>query len=140
MAIYPADSTIDMIAKAVLDSSKSRIGALGATFKEICPDLQKCKIVDLIKQLRSLSDPISIRNPFADPKEVQSLSNISFKEKQTIGSVGAFVVAFVDKIYRYTRLEQIWHLCLSNYAILGHFKFTFYKQRLLDSDFEVVRL
>ena len=140
MVTCVTDLTIDTIVEDLNNLYRSGIRVLGATFKEICPDIQKCKVVDLIKQLKSLSNPISIRNPFADPKEVRSLSNISLKEKQTIGSVGAFVVAFVDKIYRYTRLEQICHLCPSNYAILGHFKFTFYKQRLLDSGFEVVRL
>ena len=113
MAIYAAGSIIDIIVKAGHDLSKSRVGFLGATFKENCLGVPNTKVVVLTQRLKSFKISVSF---------------------------GAPVLADVHTIYRYMRHKQLRHICPSENDILEDLKSIFDKQEFIDSDFEVFRL
>ena len=52
MAKYSARSIVKMMITSGINVYNSRIGVLGITFKENCPDIRNSKIIDLIHELR----------------------------------------------------------------------------------------
>ena len=53
MARYMVKKVIQKMLRNGIDVSKSKIGVLGVTFKENCPDIRNSKIIDVIDELNS---------------------------------------------------------------------------------------
>jgi UDP-N-acetyl-D-galactosamine dehydrogenase len=140
MAFYAANSIIERMEKSGLDISNSRIGVLGITFKENCPDIRNSKIFDFIKQLQVRRASVSVCDPWADPTEVKKVHNINLINQDKIGSVDTLVVAVGHGIYRDLKIEQLRKICPSKNAILADLKSIYDKRKLIDSGFEVFRL
>lgn len=140
MAIHAANSIIERMSKLGLDISKSRIGVLGITFKENCPDIRNSKIFDLIIKLQSYGAEIMVCDPWADPKQVQSVYNVSLIDQESIGPVDTLIVAVGHTIYRNMKIEELRKICPTDKAILGDLKSIYDKKKLIDSGFEVFRL
>ena len=140
MAFYAANSIIERMAKSGFDISNSRIGVLGITFKENCPDIRNSKIFDFIGQLQVHRASVSVCDPWADPKEVKKVHNISLIDQDKIGTVDTLVVAVGHSIYRDLKIEQLRKICPGENAILADLKSIYEKQKLIDSGFEVFRL
>ncbi|MBF1987463.1 nucleotide sugar dehydrogenase, partial [Enterobacter asburiae] len=51
MARYVARNTIKLMLQNGIDVPRSKVGVLGVTFKENCPDIRNSKVADLIKEL-----------------------------------------------------------------------------------------
>jgi UDP-N-acetyl-D-galactosamine dehydrogenase len=71
MGRYVARSTIKQMLVRGIDVARSRIGVLGITFKENCPDIRNSKVLDIVKELRSYGVEVVICDPHADPHEVR---------------------------------------------------------------------
>lgn len=54
MARYVARNTIKLMLQNGIDVPRSKVGVLGVTFKENCPDIRNSKVADLIKEPRIL--------------------------------------------------------------------------------------
>ncbi len=53
MARYAAKSIVKRMLQNGIDVARSKVGVLGLTFKENCPDIRNSKVVDLIRELES---------------------------------------------------------------------------------------
>ncbi|MDD9850134.1 hypothetical protein BZG30_33430, partial [Escherichia coli] len=51
MARYVARNTIKLMLQNGIAVPRSKVGVLGVTFKENCPDIRNSKVADLIKEL-----------------------------------------------------------------------------------------
>ena len=51
MAQYVAQTTIKLMLNNKLNVATAKVGILGITFKENCPDIRNSKIIDMIKEL-----------------------------------------------------------------------------------------
>ena len=56
MSYYASKDVINKIKQSNLSKTKTKIGVLGVTFKENCPDTRNSKIFDIIKQINSISE------------------------------------------------------------------------------------
>ena len=54
-----------------IDVARSRVGVMGFTFKENCPDVRNSKVVDIVKELQSYGIDVVVADPHADPHEVE---------------------------------------------------------------------
>ena len=55
MARYAARNVIKRMLQNGIDVARSKVGVMGITFKENCPDIRNSKVVDLVKELQSLA-------------------------------------------------------------------------------------
>ncbi len=140
MAFYAADSIIKLMVKSGFDVAKSRIGVLGITFKENCPDIRNSKIFDLIKQLQHHKASVCVCDPWADPTEVKEIHNIKLIDQDAMEAVDTLVVAVGHSIYRDLEIEQLRKICPNKNAILADLKSIFDKKKLLGSGFNLFRL
>ncbi len=99
MGRYVARNTIKMMLKRGVDVARCRIGVMGITFKENCPDIRNSKVVDLVKELQDHGAEVIVSDPKADPHEVFEEYGIKMGEL-TAGSVDALVVAVGHNEYR----------------------------------------
>ena len=53
MARYVARNTIKLMLQNGLDVPRCRVGVLGVTFKENCPDIRNSKVVDMVREFQS---------------------------------------------------------------------------------------
>ncbi len=77
----------------------AKVGILGLTFKEDCPDLRNSKVEDLIKELRSYGIEPVIHDAMADPAEAKSIYNVSLSELSAFSECELVIVAVSHKDY-----------------------------------------
>ena len=140
MAVFAAQSIVKRLLKLGLNVSECKIGVMGITFKENCPDVRNSKIVDLINELDSWGALVSVCDPWADPNEVQNVYNISLVKQESMGTVDALIVAVGHNVYRSMQIKELRKICPGENAVLGDLKSIYDKQKLIDSGFEVFRL
>ncbi len=95
MGKHVATETIKlMINKGILVSG-SEILILGITFKENCPDVRNTKVIDIINELKTYSTNLTIVDPWANGKEVQSEYNILTQTKLPVNKLYDAIVLAV---------------------------------------------
>jgi UDP-N-acetyl-D-glucosamine/UDP-N-acetyl-D-galactosamine dehydrogenase len=70
MGIYAAKELIKLLIKTEKNIPKTKILALGATFKEDISDVRNSKVFDLVDELKTYGVEVVITDPFADASEV----------------------------------------------------------------------
>ena len=140
MADYAANSIIERMEKSGLDISTARIGVLGITFKENCPDIRNSKVFDLIKRLQFHKANVSVCDPWADPADVKKIHGIDVIAEEKLGPVDTLVVAVGHSVYRKLTIQQIRKICPNENAILADLKSIFDKKKLMGSGYKVFRL
>ena len=140
MAVYAANSIIERMNKSGLDITKTRIGVLGITFKENCPDIRNSKVFDLIKRLQFHKANVSVCDPWADPEDVKKIHGIDLIAEENFGPVDTLVVAVGHSVYRNLTIEQLRKICPYEKTLLADLKSIFDKKKLIGAGYEVFRL
>ena len=76
MGEYIASEVIKCMIKKNIAVKGSNILVLGITFKENCPDVRNTKVIDLVHALKDYGTNITIHDPWADEKEVETEYNL----------------------------------------------------------------
>ena len=71
MARYVARSTIQRMLQLGMDAPRCKVGIMGITFKENCPDIRNSKVVDMVREFAHWGMQVVVADPVADPAEVQ---------------------------------------------------------------------
>lgn len=99
MGRYVARNVIKRMLQNGLDVPRCRVGVLGITFKENCPDIRNSKVVDLVHELRDHGTQVVVVDPHADPAEVHEECGITLAGLDA-GPFDALVVAVAHREYR----------------------------------------
>ena len=100
MGRYIARNTVKLMLKNGLDVARCRIGVLGVTFKENCPDIRNSKVVDLIRELQDHGAEVVVTDPHADAAEVAATYGITLGRIDAGAPVDTLVVAVAHREYR----------------------------------------
>jgi UDP-N-acetyl-D-galactosamine dehydrogenase len=128
MARYAARNVIKLMLKNGIDVSKSKVGVMGITFKEDCPDIRNSKVVDLIKEFQAWGVNIVVADPYADADEVFHEYGVKLNTMDELSSVDALVVAVGHKVYRNMELSQIKKMLKSEKPVLADLKALYDRQ------------
>ena len=93
MGRYVAESVVKNIIKADLHVRNARVGILGFTFKENCPDTRNTKIIDIYNELKEYGIVASVADPAADSDEAKRLYGIEFVSMNEIKDMDAVILA-----------------------------------------------
>lgn len=119
---------------------KSRVGILGATFKEDCPDLRNSKVFDLISLLKLDDVDVKLCDPVADPEQVIKLSDIELVDIDSLSDLDALIVAVGHSEFRELTFERIQSFFNPETLILADLKSLYEPNEYLQNGFEVFRL
>lgn len=140
MARYVARNTIRMMLKNGMDVPRSRIGVMGITFKENCPDIRNSKIVDMIHEFQAWGGDVIVADPWASAQEVQHEYGISLGRIDAEHPVDALVVAVGHNEFRQLSPEQLRTVCRSEHPVLADVKSLYCRQQASEAGFTVFRL
>ncbi|CAM4146867.1 Nucleotide sugar dehydrogenase [Comamonas aquatilis] len=140
MARYVARTTIKRMLQNGLDVPRCRIGVLGITFKENCPDIRNSKVADMVREFESWGAQVVVADAWADAAEVQHEYGISLGQISPEQPVDALVVAVGHNEYRALTPLQLKALTRSNQPVLADVKSLYDRHAMADSGFSVFRL
>ncbi|TDM09579.1 MAG: Vi polysaccharide biosynthesis protein VipA/TviB [Ideonella sp. MAG2] len=140
MGRYVARNTIKRMLQQGLDVPRCRVGVLGMTFKENCPDTRNSKVIDLIRELQDHGTTVVVVDPHADAGEVQHEYGIALARLEDEAPFDALVVAVAHREYRALGVNDLKALVRGDQPVLADVKALYDRQALADAGFHVFRL
>jgi UDP-N-acetyl-D-galactosamine dehydrogenase len=140
MGRYVARNTIKQMLRCKHDVAKSRVGVLGVTFKENCPDTRNSKVVDIVRELQSWGVEVVVADPHADGHELHEEYGLSLGTVDPAHQVDALVVAVAHSEFRAMTPQQLRGLVRSEHPVLIDVKSLYRRADLEAAGFHVWRL
>jgi len=140
MARYVARNTIKLMLQNGLDVPRCRVGVLGVTFKENCPDIRNSKVVDMVREFQAWGVDVVVADPWASAEEVHHEYGLALGVIDAAHSVDALVVAVGHNQYRHARLEDLRALCRGSKPVLADVKSLYDRHAAAATGFTVFRL
>jgi UDP-N-acetyl-D-galactosamine dehydrogenase len=123
MARYAARNVIKRMLQNGIDVPRSKIGVMGITFKENCPDIRNSKVADLVKELQAWGAQVVVTDPWADAAEVQHEYGITLGSISPDAPVDSLIVAVGHTEYRHMQPGELRALCGHNHQpVIGDLK------------------
>jgi UDP-N-acetyl-D-galactosamine dehydrogenase len=140
MGRYVARNLVKRMLQNGLDVPRCRVGVLGITFKENCPDIRNSKVVDLIHELRDHGTQVVVVDPHADAAEVQHECGIALATLAGEPPFDALVVAVAHREYRAMTPQQVRALVRGARPVVADVKALYPPQALAALGCSVFRL
>jgi UDP-N-acetyl-D-glucosamine/UDP-N-acetyl-D-galactosamine dehydrogenase len=140
MSSHVAESIVKRMTRNGIDISKSKVGVLGITFKENCPDIRNTKIINLINDLKSWSIDVHVVDPWADKTEVLNEYSIELINLNELNNLDSIIVAVGHDEFRNLELTDLKALCSFEKPVFADIKSIYEKQQILDLGFTLFRL
>ena len=134
MAQYVAQTTIKLMLNNKLNVATAKVGILGITFKENCPD------IDMIKEIEQWGINVVVSDPWADAEEVKDEYGLNLVNIDENNPVDALVVAVGHKEYRTLSAETLRSFVRSDKPVLVDVKSLFDRSTLSEQGFTIFRL
>ena len=107
MGKYVAESTVKQMIAAGLPIRNTRVGLLGFTFKENCPDTRNTKVIDIVKELKEYGVEVAIYDPIADANEAKMLYGVEFIDKSELKDMDAVILAVAHEEFKSMTADEI---------------------------------
>lgn len=140
MARYVARNTIKHMLKNGIDVPRAKIGVLGITFKENCPDIRNSKVEDLIKEFQTWGAQVVVCDPWADAEEVRQEYGVELSIINAEHPVDSLVVAVGHNEFRHLSPEQLRSYVNNPKPVIADVKSLFNRDELTAQGFTVFRL
>ncbi|AUX90975.1 Vi polysaccharide biosynthesis UDP-N-acetylglucosamine C-6 dehydrogenase TviB [Acinetobacter sp. ACNIH1] len=140
MARYVARNTIKHMLKNSIDVPRAKIGVLGITFKENCPDIRNSKVEDLIKEFQAWGAQVVVCDPWADAEEVRQEYGVELSTIDADHPVDSLVVAVGHNEFRTLTPEQLRTYVNASKPVIADVKSLFNREALSAQGFTVFRL
>ncbi len=140
MARYVARNTIKHMLKNSIDVPRAKIGVLGITFKENCPDIRNSKVEDLIKEFQAWGAQVVVCDPWADAEEVRQEYGVELSTIDAEHPVDSLVVAVGHNEFRHLSPEQLRSYVNNPKPVIADVKSLFNRDELTAQGFTVFRL
>lgn len=140
MGRYVARNTIKLMLQNGVDVARSKVGVLGITFKENCPDVRNSKVVDLVREFHLWGVTTVVVDPWASAEHVDQEYGIHLGKVDSKQPVDALVVAVGHDQFRHCTTSDLRALCKGERPVLVDVKGLFAKAELESAGFTVFRL
>jgi len=140
MAINAAKSIIKKMTNNNIDITSSKIGIMGITFKENCPDVRNTKIIDLINELKDWSIEILVYDPWANKDEVYNKYGINLVGIESFSNLSSLIVTVGHNEIRNLTPKKLREMCDEEKPVIADLKSIYKRNELCDLGFTVFRL
>lgn len=107
MGKYVAENTVKNLIKADVNVAKARVGILGFTFKENCPDTRNTRVIDIYNELVEYGISPIVTDPVADSDEAKHEYGISFVDMSEIRDMDAIIIAVAHTEFGNINMEKL---------------------------------
>jgi UDP-N-acetyl-D-galactosamine dehydrogenase len=140
MARYAARGVIKRMLQNGIDVARSKVGVMGITFKENCPDIRNSKVADLVKELQAWGVTVVVSDPWADAAEVKHEYGIELGDISPQNPVDSLVVAVGHKEFRSLTPEALKSFCTHQHQpVAADLKTLYDRHALAQAGFTVFR-
>jgi len=107
MGRFVVNKTVKMMIEGDQHIKGARVGVLGLTFKEDCPDLRNTRVVDMVDELQSFGCEVLVHDPLADPCEAKTYYGIELQNWASLRDLGAVILAVPHRFYKDVPLTDL---------------------------------
>lgn len=108
MGKYIAEKTIKAMISNNVPIRGAKVGILGFTFKENCPDVRNTKVIDIIDELKAYSIESIVVDPVADQQEAKNEYGVQVvTDDKVLLGVSAVIVAVAHKEFKKEAVTKI---------------------------------
>ena len=100
MGKFVAEKAVKLLLSNNHQPGMSKVGILGLTFKEDCPDLRNSKVVDIINELEEYGIEPMVFDPVANQKEAEVYMGKAMSPLSDFKNLGALIVTVPHKQFR----------------------------------------
>lgn len=93
MGEFVADAAIREMVQAGLAPARAKVGVLGITFKENCPDVRNSKVEDILKRLKQYDISPLVCDPWADAADAKKTYGVELVSMDQMKGLDAVIVA-----------------------------------------------
>ncbi len=106
MGRFVVEKTIKMMIQQGFAVKDARVGILGLTFKENCPDLRNTRVIDIIEELRSYGTQVLVHDAIADPDEATAYYGVRLCPFEELKDLSALILAVPHRSYLEKKLSD----------------------------------
>ena len=126
MGRYVARTTVKKMIQNGVNPNGARVGVMGITFKENCPDIRNSKVIDIIRELEDFGVITVVTDAWADAKEVvREYPGVKLTEITPKAPVDALVVAVAHDEYVQLKPQELHSLLRGSKPVLADIKSLF---------------
>lgn len=93
MGEFVADAAIREMVQAGLAPAKAKVGVLGITFKENCPDVRNSKVDDILRRFKQYGVKPLVCDPWADAADAKKSYGVDLVSMDQMRDLDAVIVA-----------------------------------------------
>jgi UDP-N-acetyl-D-galactosamine dehydrogenase len=140
MARYAARAVVKRMLQNGIDVARSKVGVMGITFKENCPDIRNSKVADLVKELQGWGVTVVVTDPWANATEVKHEYGIELGEINAQSLVDSLVIAVGHKEFRELSPGTLKSFCTTAHQpVVADLKTLYNRHAMADAGFTVFR-
>ena len=100
MGKYVAEQSVKQLIAADKPIRTARVGCLGITFKEDCPDTRNSKVNDIIKELKEYGITPMVCDPVADATDAKRFYGVDLVDISELKDLDCLIIAVAHKEFR----------------------------------------
>ena len=100
MGRFVVEKTVKMMIRSSQNIKNARVGVLGLTFKEDCPDLRNTRVIDIVSELEDFGAEVRVHDPVADIDEARNYYGVDLRPWEDMTDLGALIIAVPHQQYR----------------------------------------
>jgi len=107
MGSYVAQTMVKKMIRRACTIKGARVGVLGLTFKENCPDLRNTRVTDIIAELEEFGCEVIVHDPYADNAEANREYGIELQSMENIKDLDGLIIAVAHDAFMEYGLQDI---------------------------------
>lgn len=107
MGKYVAESMVKKLIKANKQINGAKVGILGFTFKENCPDTRNSKVIDIVNELKEYGVNVIITDPIAEAHEVKEEYGLDLVKFNEVNNLDGVILAVPHNEYKELSIEVL---------------------------------
>ena len=107
MGKYVAEQTVKQLIAADKSIKNAKVGVLGITFKEDCPDARNSKVNDILKELREFGIEPVVCDPVADAPDAKRFYGVDLVSLDEFHDLDCLIIAVAHKEFKALTNEDI---------------------------------
>lgn len=140
MGKFIAEKLIKLLISNNININKAKIGILGFTFKENCPDIRNTKVIDIIKELMEYGISPDIHDPYINKDFEYEGLNVRYSKYEDMNNMDAIIIAVPHNEYKNLSIVELAKKYSGSKKIIIDVKGIFDKELYLDNEFNYWRL
>ena len=107
MGKYVAENVVKQLIKADISIKNAKVGCLGITFKEDCPDTRNSKVNDILVELKEYGIQPIVCDPVADAPDAEKFYGVKLVNMESLKDLDCLIIAVAHQEFKKLSNDEI---------------------------------